>query len=242
MKILFRISNKGNPKVKISCINNKKIAFLHILSTLGSSHELYVFADNVTDDLYDFFINTYDSSKIFRTTLGNHGTLLCALDFAIKHFNDDESVYVCEDDYIYVPNAMDIINEGLQISDYSTGYDHPDKYINRTEGGPNPYISNGGELTRVVVTQNSHWKHTNSLCKTFAAKIKTLKEDYNYFVNYPADFQLFTTLRNREDRICSSCIPSVSTHGELEWLAKFIDWETILVKSIDPELFSEHFN
>jgi hypothetical protein len=235
MKILLRISNMGNPKNKISSINNKKLAFLHILSTLGSSHELYVFADNVTDDLYEFFTDNYDSSNIFRTSLGNHGSLLYVLDFAIQKFKDDDSIYVCEDDYIYIPKAMDIINEGLQISHYSSGYDHPDKYFNRIDGGPNPYISNGGEVTRVVVTENSHWKHTNSLCMTFAAKLKTLKEDYNYFVSYPADFQLFTTLRNKEDRICASCIPSVSTHGELEWLAKFIDWENIFINSIQQD-------
>ena len=237
MKILFRISNMGNQKNKIPYINDKKNAFLHILSTLNSCHELYVFADNVTDDLYQFFIDNYDSSKIFRTNLGNYLTLMHVLDFAIENFNDEDSIYVCEDDYIYLPNALDVIEEGLQISNYSSGYDHPDKYINRDDGGPNPYISNGGEVTRVVVTEHSHWKHTNSLCMTFAAKLKTLKDDYNDFASlgYSADFQLFTNLRCKKDRICASCIPSVSTHGELEWLAKFFDWESIIIKSIQPE-------
>jgi hypothetical protein len=218
-------------------IDNKKLAFLHILSTLGSSHELFVFADNVTDDLYEFFTDNYDSSKIFRTSLGNYGALLHVLRFAIQNFKDDDSIYVCEDDYVYLPNALDIINEGLQICHYSSGYDHPDKYINRIDGGPNPYISNGGEVTRVVVTQHSHWKHTNSLCMTFATKLKTLKEDYEYFVRYPADFQLFSSLRYEKDRLYVSCIPSVSTHGELDWLAKFIDWEKVFVDSFHPETF-----
>lgn len=236
MKILLRISNGGNPKIKISQINDKRMAFVHILSTLNSSHELYVFADNVTDDLYQFFIDNYDASKIFRTSLGNYGSLIHVLDFAIKEFNDEDSIYLSEDDYIYVPNAMDIIEEGLQISDYSTGYDHPDKYINISDGGPNPYISKGGEVTRVVITEHIHWKHTNSLCMTFATKLKTLKEDYDHFVRYPADFQLFSNLRYEKSRVYVSCIPAVSTHGELEWLSKFINWEKVFVDSIHLEV------
>lgn len=234
MKILLRISNGGNPKIKLSQINDKKLAFLHMLTTLNDSHELYVFADNVTDELYHFFTDNYDASKISRTSLGNYGALMYVLDFAIKEFNDEDSIYVCEDDYIYLPKALDIIEEGLQISHYSTGYDHPDKYINIIDGGPNPYISNGGEVTRVVVTQHSHWKHTNSMCMTFAVKLKTLKDDYNNFARLGSslDFQLFSTLRYEKERIYASCIPSVSTHGELEWLAKFIDWEKVFVDSI----------
>lgn len=234
MKILLRISNMGNPKAKVSNINNKRLAFMHMLSTLNGSHELYVFADNVTDELYQFFIDNYDASKIFRTRLGNYGALMYVLGFAIKNFNDDDSIYACEDDYIYLPNALDIIEEGLQISHYSSGYDHPDKYVNKSDGGPNPYISNGGEVTRVVVTEHSHWKHTNSMCMTFAAKLKTLKEDYNNFASLGSslDFQLFCTLRREKSRICACCIPAVSTHGELEWLAKFIDWEKVFENSI----------
>lgn len=234
MKILFRISNMGNPKIKISSINDKQLAFLHLLSTLNSSHELFVFADNVTDDLYQFFTDNYDKTKIIRTSLGNYGTLMYALEFAIQNFNDDDSIYLCEDDYIYLPNALDIIEEGLQVSHYSTGYDHPDKYVNRSDGGPNPYISNGGEVTRVVLTEHRHWKHTNSLCMTFAAKLKTIKEDFNNFASlgYSADFKLFSTLRYEKERIYVSCIPAVSTHGELEWLSKFIDWEKVFIDSI----------
>jgi len=237
MKILLRISNGGNPKIKIPFINNKRLAFLHMLSTLGNSHELYVFADNVTDDLYDFFTENYDSSKIFRTQLGNFGSLVYVLDFAIQTFNDDDTIYLSEDDYVYLPNAMNIIEEGLQISHYSSGYDHPDKYINRDDGGPNPYISYGGESTRVLITKNRHWKHTNSLCMTFATKLKTIKEDYNEFITYPADFQLFSNLRIVKGRKYGTCIPSVSTHGELNWLAKFVDWERVFVDSIQPETF-----
>ena len=154
------------------------------------------------------------------------------LQFAIRHFNNEEKVYFAEDDYIYKEEAPKIIEEGLNIADYSSGYDHPDKYINSNNGGTNPFISNGGELTRVVITENRHWKFTNSCCMTFASKIKTLKEDFLIFkyhcaTGYPYDFRIFGDLR-KKGRKLASCIPAVSTHGETEWLSKFVDWEQIM--------------
>ena len=232
MKVLLRISNNGNKKDKLPCVDNKQTAFLHTLSIVNDPHELYVFADNVTDELYNFMVDNYDSSKIFRTHYGNAKSLIHVIDFAIEHFEDSDTIYILEDDYIHLPNALDVIEEGTSISNYSTGYDHPDKYINHSEGGPNPFINCGGETTRVVVTKSIHWKYTNSCCMTFATKLKTLKEDYDLFVGIPADFQLFSTLRINKQRTIASCIPSVSTHGETDWLAKFIDWNSVYENSI----------
>jgi len=153
-----------------------------------------------------------------------------AVDYACSSFSEDEKIYFAEDDYIYTRRAPQIIEEGLSIGDYSSGYDHPDKYINHAEGGPNPFISEGGELTRVLVTENSHWKITNSCCMTFAVTIKTIKEDYdiihkNCSGSHPYDFQMFCDLCKYKNRKVVSCIPGVSTHGETQWLSKFIDWE-----------------
>ena len=94
-----------------------------------------------------------------------------AVNYALKTFDLHEVVYFAEDDYIYKKNAPTIILEGLQVGDYSSGYDHPDKYINKKDGGPNPFIEDGGELTRVLLTKSSHWKLTNSCCMTFAVKL-----------------------------------------------------------------------
>jgi hypothetical protein len=105
--------------------------------------------------------------------------------------------------------------------------------INYSEGGPNPYISDGGESTRLLVTKSRHWKYTNSCCMTFATKLKTLKEDYTIIINNPADFKMFCTLRSQKHRNIVSCIPSVSTHGEIDWLAKFVDWECVFEDSIN---------
>lgn len=239
MKILYRISEGGNSKVKPDYVYDKQSMFLHFINVFRYQ-DVYVFADNVSDEFYMFLIENYIPSKIFRVSLGNGASFMYSVDFAIENFDNNETLYFAEDDYLYTPNALKIITEGLTISDYSSGYDHPDKYINHSEGGPNPLIYDGGETTRVVITKSSHWKYTNSCCMTFAATLKTIKEDYDVFRNNihsdgsVADFSIFRTLITKKGRRVASCIPSVSTHGETEWLAKFIDWEEIYNNSISP--------
>lgn len=133
-------------------------------------------------------------------------------------------------DYLYTEDAADIIKEGLDISNYVSGYDHPDKYMNYDEGGPNPYIKDGGELTRVVMTKNKHWKFTNSCCMTFATRVSTLEMDRDVYVKYCngnniADFGIFCELIQSRQRKLVSPIPSVSTHTETLFLARLINWE-----------------
>lgn len=175
----------------------------------------------------------YEPSKIFRLSLGNGASFMYTVDFAIEHFDENENLYFAEDDYIYKPNAPKIIEEGLTIADYSSGYDHPDKYINHKDGGPNPFIYDGGETTRVVITNSIHWKYTNSCCMTFATSLKTIKDDYDVFrSNIHSDFFIFRTLVAKKEKRIASCIPSVSTHGETEWLSKFVDWDEVYNNSM----------
>jgi hypothetical protein len=159
-----------------------------------------------------------------------------SVNFALNAFNDDEIVYFAEDDYIYTSNAAEIIEEGLTVGDYSSGYDHPDKYINPEHGG-NPYVQNGGEMTTVKITKSRHWKITNSCCMTFAVKIKTIKEDLDIYKKHcsgthPYDFYMFLDLKKFNNKNVVSCIPAVSTHGETAWLSPFINWEKEVLTSI----------
>ena len=227
MKVIYRISDGGNSKLKPDYVT-KKGCFLHFIN-IFKDYDIYVVADNVSDNTYNFLSSNIDSSKIVKTFLGNAKSFIFCIEFALKHFSETDKVYFAEDDYIYTKNAPKIIEEGLSIADYSSGYDHPDKYINHSEGGPNPYISNGGEETRVLLTDSSHWKLTNSCCMTFATTIKTIKEDLQiykkYCVVHPLDFQMFSELIFHKKRKLVSAIPGVSTHGETKWLGKFVDWE-----------------
>jgi len=229
MKVLYRISDGGNNKIKPDYVYDKEKMFLHFIKRF-SEHDIYIFADNVKDSTYTFITNNYDRTKVFRISLGNSKSFMHTVDYAIAKFTPTDKVYFAEDDYIYKENAAQIIEEGLDIADYTSGYDHPDKYMNYKDGGPNPFIENGGEITRVLLTEHIHWKFTNSCCMTFATTVKVIKEDYDIFsINcmyvIPNDFNIFCELRNHNNRKVASCLPSVSTHGEKLWLSKLVSWE-----------------
>ena len=228
MKILYRISDGGYKKVKPEYVTKRGI-FLHFLKTFAGQ-DIHVFADNVSDDTHAFLCEHIDSSKVHRIALGNAQSFLYAASYAILHFAPEEKIYFAEDDYVYTADAPGILEEGLDISDYVSGYDHPDKYMNHSEGGPNPFVEEGGELTRVVLSKRRHWKITNSCCMTFATRVRTLKEDFPIFKHFcagghPNDFHIFINLKEVRKRRLISCIPAVSTHGETALLSPFIDWE-----------------
>ena len=228
MKIIYRISDGINNKNKPDFVTKKDI-FMHFIKVFVS-YDIYVIADNVSDDTYHFICSYIDSKNIMRTSLSNSKSFLYGVLFVLNNFSDNEKIYFAEDDYIYTKNAPQIIEEGLDIGDYSSGYDHPDKYMNYDSGGPNPFIAEGGEITRVLVSKNRHWKLTNSFCMTFATTVKIIREDlpiYQKYCNesYPLDFPMFIDLITINKRKLVSCIPAVSTHGETQWLAKFVDWE-----------------
>ena len=236
MKVIYRISDKGNQKVRPPYVTPCN-CFLHFINIFKGC-DVRVIADNVEDTTYNFLLSYVEKDKIIRTSLLNGGSFIFAVNYAIANFADDEKIYFAEDDYIYTKDAPQIIEEGLTIADYSSGYDHPDKYHNHDEGGPNPFISGGGEQTRVVITQSSHWKFTNSCCMTFATTVKILKEDNEQYMKYCGgkycgDFALFCDLLQTKQRKLVSCIPSVSTHGESFYLAKFIDWDKEFQQSLE---------
>jgi hypothetical protein len=195
-------------------------------------------ADVITEKTFNIIKTLCPDSIIYRTQLG-HGSLSFnyALDLAVKGTEDTNTIfYFVEDDYIHTLNALEVIEDGLNLGfHYITGYDHPDKYLDPSQGG-NPHCQGGAENTKVYLGQKSHFKVTNSTTMTFAAKINTLKEDLNiiksltnsrFESNYPYDFYLFQELMTKHNRVLGSSIPGVSTHGESKWLSPLVDWSKV---------------
>ena len=241
MKIIYRFSDGGNSKNKPVFVT-KRNCFEHFL-TVFKGYDIYVIADNVSENTYYYLCTQILPDRIIRTSLYNSASFLYSVDLAIRLFPDDSTkVYLAEDDYLYLPIAPKVIEEGLELADYSSGYDHPDKYMNYSQGGPNPFIEKGGEVSHVMRTTSRHWKFTNSCCMTFATTIRILKQDRQVYERYcrdqtPADFPMFCELLQKHNRKLVSCLPAVSTHGETEWLAPFINWEDVMDDSLIKSKF-----
>ena len=226
MKIIYRISDTGYNKVKPDYINNEK-CLLNALDMFSTEkHDWLVIADNVsqatTQMLEKYVLN------IKHVSVGHGaGTFNLALDEALT-YNDDEIVYFIENDYLHKQNSDKVLEEGFSLGyHYVALYDHPDKYIN----GANPFVEDGGEVTHVMLSKSCHWKLTNSTTMTFAAQVKTLKEDESTFReytkgSYPRDFEMFLALREKQHGLVTP-IPGYATHGETAWLSPLTDWSKI---------------
>lgn len=215
----------------------KKGCLKNFINVFGIDN-LYIIADNVSDNTYEFIKSfNIDNNHIFRTNFGNGAaSFRKALSISLQQFNDNDYVYFVEDDYLHLNNSNKILLEGLDIFDYVTLYDHPDKYIsagttkNKITG--NPLISDNSEETRVYLTENTHWKLTNSSTMTFACKVSVLKQDLKIILefvktDFPYDFNMFCNLININKRKLGSSIPGMSTHGESIYLTPLVNWDSI---------------
>ena len=226
MKVIYRISDAGYSKVKPDYISNEN-CLKNFVSVFGNQN-LHIIADNCSEDTLKMITKYVHPNSIETVSVGHGaGTFNLALDMALG-FDDETIVYFVENDYLHKPGSDKILIEGLQIGyNYVALYDHPDKYMN----GANPFVEDGGEVTRVMLSESCHWKITNSTTMTFAAQVKTLREDESILReytkgSYPRDFEMFLALREKQHGLITP-IPGYSTHGETAWLSPLTDWSAI---------------
>lgn len=227
-KIIYRISDTGYNKVKPDYINNENCLKNALFVFPCHLYEWLIIADNISEETEKMIIKYY-KGKILKVSIGHGaGTFNIALNEALQ--SGEEFIYFLENDYLHKPEADKILYEGFQLgANYISLYDHPDKYIN----GANPFVENGGEVTKVMLTQSCHWKLTNSTTMTFAAKVDILKKDEHILRQftsgtYPDDFKMFLALRDK-GRSLITPIPGYSTHGETQWLSPLNNWKEYII-------------
>ena len=229
MRVIYRISDVGYSKVKPDYITNE--ACLANAVKVFDDCEWSIIADNVSKETSDMIEKYKSKDHILYVNEGNGAaTFNIALDEALK-MADNDTVYFLENDYLHKPDSRVIIEEGFELgAKFVSLYDHPDKYLSPEQGG-NPYCKGGAEDTRVYLTDSVHWKITNSTTMTFAAEVKTLKENESILRNHtsgthPNDFQMFLELREN-NKLLVTPIPGYATHGETAWLSPLTDWSKI---------------
>jgi hypothetical protein len=228
MKIIYRISDTGYNKIKPDYINNENCLKNALELFPWTEYDWSVIADNISEETNNMIQKYIPRNHIDYVSVGHGaGTFNLALDEALQ-YDDDEIIYFIENDYLHKPGSDKVLLEGFNVGyNYVALYDHPDKYIN----GANPLVEDGGEVTRVMISKSCHWKITNSTTMTFAAQVKTLKEDESILReytsgSYPRDFEMFLALREKQHGLITP-IPGYATHGETLWLSPLTDWSKI---------------
>ena len=232
INVFYRLSDGGYAKEKPDYVNNENclVNFLSIFK----NEKIHIIADNVSDDTWEW-LNGIETTDVYsnpfaieRTQLGSGAQSFNYVLNKSLDLDDDSVVYFVEDDYLHRENSDKVLIEGIKLgADYITLYDHPDKFID----GINPYISDGGEETKVFLTKSCHWKLTNSTTMTFASKVSVLKDDEDIIRRWttgthPNDFEMFIDLRKKGKSLISP-IPGYSTHGETRFLSPLINWEKV---------------
>ena len=219
-------STNSENKTRPQWFNKEKI-FDSFLKTLDDRVDYTAFHDSGNGDIKDHFLNNKDIKKL-SIKCGNDAESFLKLLNYIKeqNYNDSDIIYLLEDDYIHKPGWVDILLEGFNMinADYYTLYDHPDKYSL-------PMYDN--LQSKIIATDNVHWRTTPSTTNTYACRYKTLIEHFDIHVKYcdligkcTRDHDKFTELWNSNSNLIS-CIPGYSAHVESDMLSPTIKWSKI---------------
>jgi len=204
---------------------NKQKVFQNFKNTHNSETTNYtIIYDEFYGKIEDTFLLQEENVHIINAG-GEAKSFLRTLEYVLqKDFDDDTIIYFLEDDYVHRPNWDIILQEGFDLPvSYVTLYDHKDKYTEMYSD----------LMSKILITENSHWKPVPSTTNTFATKFKTLKEDkkihyqYSFNVEPTADHQKFLDL-NQRGKYLISCLPGYSTHSVKEWISPCIDWKNYL--------------
>ncbi len=231
INVYYRLSNfeAGISKKKIPNAT-KQHCLENCIKEFGRKN-ITVIGDTLNDETKQFVLDK--KLRLIEVENGTGaGTFRDALDTAIEENNLGEMVYLLEDDFLHLPNSAKYLKEGIVRTPlYITLYDHPDKYINKEQGG-NPQIEQNGEVTRLIKTDSVHWKLTNSTVMSFACRVERLIEDYDLLMKYSNShitdsYGLFMELSQTKQISALSSIPGYSTHCESAWLSPLTNWEKI---------------
>ena len=199
LNVIYRISDKGNPKAKLK--NGGKIQCIENAIKIFGKNNIHVIADNCEVETIAI-LNKFGLS-LEITSNGNSGTCVYIFRNVVHRYAPEDNLYLLEDDYLHLPNSKEAILEGLEIADYVTLYDHPDMY-HRDGNGDNPFVHGDFPKSSIYLSKHTHWRSVVSTTMTFAAKAKTLIEDSNLWCHFcqgkiPADFLAFVLLTKQTD-------------------------------------------
>jgi hypothetical protein len=139
------------------------------------------------------------------------------LQHVIQVHPDNQIIYFLEDDYLHIPGWANVLLDAFtRPFDYITLYDHPQHYIINEPG-------------HVVPTNLCHWREIPYTTNTFAAKVKTLKEDLEIHRKHSIGYEFtwdegkFLELKEK-GRTLVSAIPGYSTHCHANYLSPLVNW------------------
>ncbi|MGB9031964.1 MAG: hypothetical protein WCC27_17710 [Acidobacteriaceae bacterium] len=228
----------------------------------GLRAKIWAILDGCPPEYEALFRGTFASDDleiVSRNRIGNAGTFALQVDILTEQ-NCASLVYLAEDDYFYLPNALEKMAHFIRENpdaDFVTPYDHPDSYNTASRA----------ERHIVRPSGDRYWRTASSTCLTFMSRRENLIRMQSLFRSYSRgnlDCSIWLTLTqkleladirvhwstwlrlkiwaltwwwgwrqllfSRRYRLWSP-MPTLATHMEASCLSPLIDWRALFVQA-----------
>ena len=205
-----------------------KVCLLSLVKQISPEDNIVFFLDgedqeNIIQDIcnqYSINYKIYSFNHNCAAKINNE----CVL-YIINNVEDEnEIIYLCEDDYLHYNNCLQHIKDFL--NQYPDCVCHPVDY-------PNLYTGENNQVSEIILSKNWHWRSIKSTTYTIAFTKKVFDKNYSIFTNINRSL-FYDHIINLVyiSTKCYSPIPSLTSHLECECLSPCIDTEKILKENI----------
>lgn len=197
MKIFYRVSPYLSTHPNPLGANKKNIVYECFKSFKRSltGQSVTIISDNIPTDWFEIF----KGYEVLKSKTGNIETFHKQIDLVCKLPNE-EKVMFAEDDYLWIPESMGLIEKALDEFSLVSPYDHPGHYIEeRFKHKPK----------RMVLVGNQTYREALSNTLTFATYAWLIKQNKDLIKTFGVrDHEMFMSLEH--DMFVP--VPSLATH------------------------------
>lgn len=223
-----------------------QICFLSLLDALeGHEYRIHVIGDRLSDELVGFF-EAFAGVSLENRELSNALSLERAMSLALES-EDEEWVYFCEDDYLHVPGAFDVIDDLVTNRHQYLGYRPRSRYMRRRvdlledaalflflPDYPDRYQAKRRQPSLVFQTQHCHWRQVDRTTGSFMGRAGDLRQYRDVLFRFAASCddgylsrKLYGGRSFRGRGLCVSPLPALATHMHEGTMSAFHDWGKI---------------
>lgn len=212
-------------------------------------HTIHAIADDLSPELTAFLQK--QGVTLTEGKFGNDESLRQSLAVAMS-YEDNDWVYLVEDDYLHTPGAFGWIDD-LVTHTKDALYTRPHSKINRAlfssiyghyyrlplfihpPDYPDRYLPKQRLPSMIFLSKSCHWREISNTTFTFLAKAGSFKKYRRILLKSTTGAQdgylsdrLYSRFGGRRRALCVSPIPGIATHMHESTMTPLVNWETVL--------------
>jgi hypothetical protein len=213
---------------------NYEKCFVNLLNTTKDKNvDIHVVMDGkIEDNWIKKYKDKYIAHEIKAGNCNDAAIKIFEIILKLNTIGDKDLIYILENDYLHTDDWTDKVSDIFETFSglsYVSLYDASDKYSA-------PMYDD--LISKIFVTNTSHWRTTPSTCGSFITTKKVLTEDYNEQSGItipPGDHHKWVWLNENKGRFVLTPMPGLSTHCMDFLMSPIIDWKKINENSIIHE-------